>query len=49
MKFATLSRTGYKLWIAVKEKEKGIIAKLFKDYTNIDCCSDVHHFEKEIF
>ena len=38
MKFATYSWTGHKLWIAVKEKKKGILAKLFKYKTNVDCC-----------
>ena len=51
MKSATHSFTGNKLWIFVKESNNGAFSKFWKDKfkKNVDCCVDVHHFEKEIF
>ena len=53
MKFVTYSQPGsaVKLWICCKEKTKGIFAKFCKEKLKkkLDCCADVHHFEKEIF
>ena len=53
MKFLTHAHKGSatKLWMFVKEKTKGIFAKFCKEKLKkkLDCCVDVHHFEKEIF